>query len=122
MQNVTITLFDKEGAILQYKEHIRRAESPKEATKNGRAIESLVYALKRLKKPCSVTVKTDSAYLYGPIVNGWVQKWADSGWKSAKGQEVANGEQWKAYLNVIQNHKITVVLEERKNGKEKEEK
>ena len=50
MQNVTITLFDKEGAILQYKEHIRRAERPKEATKNGRAIESLVNALKRLKK------------------------------------------------------------------------
>lgn len=122
MQNVTITLFDKEGAILQYKEHTRRAESPKEATKNGRAIESLVNALKRLKKPCNVTIITDSAYLYGPIMNSWAQKWADSEWKNAKGQEVANTEHWKAYLNVIQGHKITVALEGRKNGKGKEEK
>ena len=120
MQEVLIRIFDKEGAVLQYKEHTRQTESPKSTTQNGRAIESLVCALKRLKKPCSVIIKTDSAYLYGPIMNGWAQKWAEAGWKNAKRQEVANAENWKEYLNIIQGHKITVLLEGRKNGEGKE--
>lgn len=120
MQEVIVTIFDKEGPLLQYKEHTRRAESPKSPTQNGRAIESLVCALKRLKKPCNVIVKTDSAYLYGPVMNEWARKWAEAGWKNAKKQEVANAEIWKEYLSAIQGHKITVLLEGRKNGEEKE--
>lgn len=120
MQEVIISIFDKEGASLQYKEHTRHTEGPTDRTKNGRAIESLVYALKRLKKPCKITVKTDSAYLYGPITNEWVKKWAESGWINAKGQEVANGKHWREHWGAIQGHEISVVLEGRENGKEKE--
>lgn len=120
MQEVIITIYDKEGALLRYKEHTRRTESPKSATKNGRSIENLVNALKRLKKPCNVIVKTDSAYLYGPIMNQWAQKWAQEDWKNAKRQDIANAEIWKEYIKSLKDHKITVLLEGRENGEKKE--
>lgn len=96
------------GAILMYgdlKKEISGAN--KDTTNNQMELTAPIEALKLLKKPCKVTVYSDSAYLVNAFTNGWIKNWKRNGWKTADKKDVKNKELWLEIDKFMQVHDIT---------------
>jgi ribonuclease HI len=65
------------------------------------AIESL----RALKKPCAVTLHTDSQYLRNGITQ-WIKGWKRNGWRTADKKPVKNADLWRALDEAAAPHQI----------------
>jgi ribonuclease HI len=64
-----------------------------------------IMALSALKKPCHVTLSTDSNYVRDGITK-WVHGWIRNGWRTADRKPVKNVELWQALLAEAKPHRI----------------
>ena len=77
------------GAILMcgtVEKEISGAEP--QTTNNRMELTAPIEALKLLKRPCKVTVYSDSAYLINAFRQGWIYNWQKNGWKTADNKDV----------------------------------
>ncbi len=66
-------------------------------------------ALEALKRPCHVTLYSDSQYLVNAFNQNWVAGWLKRGWKNAQKQPVKNVDLWKRMLKAKEPHDVTFV-------------
>lgn len=66
-------------------------------TENKAELTVLLKALKRLRTKCSVQVIGSSDYVRQGAEK-WLKDWARQDFKTAKGKEVANKEEWQQFL------------------------
>ncbi|MGS0743744.1 ribonuclease HI [Glaciimonas sp. GG7] len=64
-------------------------------TNNRMELQAVIEALNALKKPCEVTVHTDSQYVQKGI-SEWIHGWKARGWKTAAKAPVKNVDLWQA--------------------------
>lgn len=69
----------------------------------------LIDALSILTKPCSVRINTECEHILNVFENGWLEKWKESDWKTAKGKPVANAELWQQLSEYIDVHEDVLV-------------
>lgn len=74
-------------------------------TQNQLALVAMYRAFEELKKPCEVTVYTDSMYLRSNFVQN-LGNWTLNSWLNAKGEPVANGDLWKQVEEITQPHAV----------------
>ncbi|MDP6342905.1 MAG: ribonuclease HI, partial [Alphaproteobacteria bacterium] len=78
------------GALLRYGDHERELKGGESQTTNNRMeLTAAIAALEALKRPCQVTVHTDSTYLRDGITQ-WIVNWKRNGWKTAAKKPVKN--------------------------------
>ena len=75
--------------------------SVKEATENQAQLLALKYALKRIKDMSELRIWTDNSYMAAAFEQDWISGWIERGWKTAKGKEVANREEWESILQML---------------------
>lgn len=95
------------GAILMcgtVEKEISGAEP--QTTNNRMELTAPIEALKLLKRPCKVTVYSDSAYLINAFRQGWIYNWQKNGWKTADNKDVKNRELWEEIYHYTQVHQI----------------
>jgi ribonuclease HI len=94
------------GAVLRFKGRQRELMGAEPMTTNNRMeLTAAIEALNALKRPCRVTLSTDSAYLKDGITR-WIQGWQRSGWKTADRKPVKNADLWQALLAATERHRI----------------
>lgn len=78
-----------------------------ESTNNRMEMTAAIMALETLKRPCKVTLNTDSSYVKNGITK-WIFNWKKKNWKRGpKGNEpVLNVDLWKRLDSAIQRHEI----------------
>jgi len=76
------------------------------STNNRMEIRSAIEALNCLKKPCEVTLHSDSKYLIDAFNQGWIENWQETKWVNSRGCPVANQDLWKNLLEVTSTHNI----------------
>ncbi len=86
------------------------------STSNAAELAALLDALKRLRRPCSVRVYTESTYISSAIDNGWLEDWAENGWKTRRGKNVANSAMWEKLRGELEVHKLTFTKAEGEYG------
>lgn len=98
------------AAVLRYK-GVDKAISGfvNETTNNRMEILCVVEGLKALKRPCCVTVYSDSAYVINAFNNRWIQSWQARGWKTAGREPVKNQDLWQELLEAMKLHQVTWV-------------
>ncbi len=69
----------------------------------------LVAALKRIFQKCRLTIYTDSKYLAAGAEK-WLKGWKLHGWNNAKGDPVANMEQWQELSCLLEAHTYHFVV------------
>lgn len=74
-------------------------------------IRAVVEGLKALKKPCQVTVYSDSSYVVRCMNQRWFDKWRKNGWLNSSKKPVANRELWEELLDAVENRGHTVSFE-----------
>jgi ribonuclease HI len=95
------------GAILRFEGTERELSGGAHDTTNNRMeLLAAIEALKALKKPCRVTVVTDSQYLKDGITT-WIKAWKQNGWRTAGKKPVKNDDLWRALEEALSSHDVT---------------
>ena len=76
-----------------------------DTTNNRMELTAVIEGLAALKRPCEVTVTSDSTYVLKGIQE-WMANWKKRGWKTASKQPVKNVDLWKLLDDAIQGHTI----------------
>ncbi len=98
------------GAVLIYgnvKKQISGAQD--NTTNNQMELLGPIEALKLLKRPCKVTLYSDSAYLINAFSQGWIYNWVKNGWRTADKKDVKNKELWQQIYDFTLIHDISWV-------------
>ncbi|QIL02784.1 ribonuclease HI [Sphingomonas sinipercae] len=74
-------------------------------TNNRMELVAAIRALQALKRPCSVDLHTDSAYVRDGITK-WVHGWQRNGWRTSDKKPVKNEELWRELLEAVVPHHI----------------
>jgi ribonuclease HI len=93
------------AAILIAGKHEREISGgAKNTTNNRMELTAAIEALRALKRPCRVTLYSDSAYLVNTFRQGWLSAWKRNGWKRGpnKNEPVLNQDLWEE-LDRLQN-------------------
>ena len=98
------------GAILVWK-GVEKTLSGGEAntTNNRMELLGVINALEALKRPCEITLTTDSRYVVDGLEKGWAESWRKKGWKKSDGKPALNTDLWERLLFLVAIHKMTYV-------------
>lgn len=73
-------------------------------TNNRMELLAAIQGLRALKRPCIVTIYTDSEYLKRGVTE-WMPGWRKRGWKRKEGT-LANAELWQDLDAALQRHQV----------------
>lgn len=97
------------GVVLMYPEKNHRKEyykTYKNTTNNQMELSAVIEGLKMLKKPCKVSIHSDSAYVVNAFQKKWIDGWKQKGWTRGKSYELKNKELWKELYELTKIHKV----------------
>jgi ribonuclease HI len=77
----------------------------KDTTNNRMELMAVIQALGALKRPCQITLHTDSQYVLKGITE-WITGWKAKGWKTASKAPVKNVDLWQQLDVARQMHQI----------------
>lgn len=94
------------GAILRAKGKEKELSgSEKQTTNNRMELMAVIAALEALKRPCHVTITTDSQYVMKGMTE-WLAGWKAKNWKTAARKPVKNVELWQRLDHAIAPHEV----------------
>ena len=94
------------GAVLRFGDRERELSGGESPTTNNRMeLMAAIEALNALKRPCRVSLTTDSNYVRDGITR-WIHGWQRNGWRTAEKKPVKNAELWQALLEAAAPHRI----------------
>ncbi len=94
------------GALLRYGQHRKEIFGGEEDTTNNRMeLLAVIRALELLKRPCNVTVHTDSQYVQKGMLE-WMSGWKARGWRTADKKPVKNADLWQQLDSLSQQHTL----------------
>lgn len=94
------------GVLLRYngaEKHLKGAES--NTTNNRMELMAAIQALKALKRPCKVSLTTDSQYVRKGITE-WIHGWKKKNWQNAGKKPVKNADLWQELDALSQKHQV----------------
>lgn len=94
------------GALLRYngvEKELSGAE--KDTTNNRMELMAAIVGFETLKRPCEVTIYTDSTYVKDGITK-WLFSWKKNGWRTASKKPVKNIDLWKRLDEATSRHEI----------------
>lgn len=77
-----------------------------DTTNNRMELRAVIAGLAALKEPCAVRVVTDSQYVQRGMTR-YLARWATAGWRSSRGEPVANQDLWEALVRESSRHEVT---------------
>jgi len=95
------------GVLLQYngnEKELRGAEP--QTTNNRMELTAAIMGVEALKRPCKITLTTDSQYVKHGITE-WLKDWKLRGWKTANKKQVKNVDLWQRLDAAVAQHDIT---------------
>ena len=95
------------GVVLRYKGQTKTLKGAEADTTNNRMeLTAALEGLKSLKRPCKVSLTTDSEYVRKGITE-WIHGWKQKGWRTASKQPVKNADLWRELDEQVNRHKVT---------------
>ncbi|MBY0573900.1 MAG: ribonuclease HI [Undibacterium sp.] len=77
----------------------------RDTTNNRMELMAVIRSLEALKRPCQITLHTDSQYVLKGITE-WIAGWKAKGWKTASKAPVKNVDLWQALELAKNTHEI----------------
>ena len=94
------------GALLRTEGHEKELAGGEPVTTNNRMeLTAAIRGLQALKRPCRVTLTTDSRYVMDGLTK-WIKGWQRNGWKTADKKPVKNADLWQDLLSAAAIHRI----------------
>ena len=94
------------GSVLMYRGHRRELSGGEADTTNNRMeLMAVIQALEALKRPCNITIHTDSTYVMKGMTE-WLPQWKKRDWKTAARKPVKNVDLWKHLDELVNKHQV----------------
>ena len=94
------------GALLRMGATERELSGGEPLTTNNRMeLTAAIEGLNALKRPCRVTLSTDSRYVMDGLTK-WIHGWRRNGWKTADRKPVKNADLWQALIDAAAPHRV----------------
>ena len=94
------------GAVIRSGDREKELSGGENPTTNNRMeLMAAIRALEALKKPCRVTLSTDSKYVMDGLTK-WIHGWRRNGWKTADRKPVKNADLWQELIAASAPHRI----------------
>ena len=94
------------AALLRYGDSNKELSGSEADTTNNRMeLMAAIRALESLKRPCKVSLTTDSEYLRRGITE-WLPGWQKRGWRRSNGRPVLNVDLWQRLQQARQEHDV----------------
>lgn len=94
------------GALLRSNQQEKELSGAERNTTNNRMeLMAAIAALEQLKRPCRVSLTTDSIYVKKGITE-WLPQWKMRNWKTASKKPVMNEDLWKRLEAAAGKHRI----------------
>ena len=94
------------GVVMRWNGHEKTLFGGEAQTTNNRMeLTAAIRALEALKRPCEVTLVTDSEYVRKGITE-WMDGWKRRGWKTAAKKPVKNADLWQTLDTLNGRHRI----------------
>jgi ribonuclease HI len=94
------------GAVIRAGTTERELSGGEKLTTNNRMeMTAAIQGLNALKRPCHVTLSTDSRYVMDGLTK-WIKGWQRNGWRTADKKPVKNADLWQALLDAAKPHRI----------------
>ena len=107
------------ASVLLYEQHKKELYgNARETTNNRMELTAVIEALKALKRPCNVTLYSDSKYVIDSINKDWVYKWKANNWIKSDRKPALNTDLWKELLALLEVHNVKFVWVKGHNGNE----
>jgi len=74
-------------------------------TNNRMELMAAIRGLQALKRPCRVTLSTDSRYVMDGLTK-WIHGWLKNGWRTADKKPVKNADLWQELLAASKPHRV----------------
>lgn len=94
------------GVLLRFGDRERQLYGGEHETTNNRMeLLAVIEGLSALKRPCNITLTSDSTYVLKGIQE-WIKDWKKRGWKTASKKPVKNVDLWQRLDALIEPHSI----------------
>lgn len=90
-----------------------------EATANHIMLLALIDALEILTKPCDITIYMENKYVSESIRQGRQYEWLANGWKTVRNEPIANAEEWRRLIELLEGHEVTFAYAQTHSYKER---
>ncbi len=77
-----------------------------QTTNNRMELLAVIQGLRALKRPCAVTIHTDSQYVMKGMTE-WLANWKRRGWLTADKKPVKNAELWQLLDEQVGRHTVS---------------
>lgn len=74
-------------------------------TNNRMELIAAIEGLNALKRPCRVTLSTDSRYVMDGLTK-WIHGWRKNGWKTSDKKPVKNADLWQKLIDAAAPHRV----------------
>lgn len=92
------------GTITRFK-----TEKVENVTAHKSVLLALTAALKRIRQISHLVIYTDSNYV-AVNTKGSLAKWKKNGWKTARGKNIKNQEEWQEIERLLKQHSFEFVV------------
>lgn len=86
-----------------------------DATLHQTSLHAVNAALSRMTRPCHITIRLQDQYIGNMTRN--LQKWEENGYRTAKGTQIKDAEEWETFSKYYTRHDITFVVGEHSYSK-----
>lgn len=94
------------GVWMRWGAHAKELFGGEASTTNNRMeLTAVIEALAALKRPCRVTIHTDSQYVRNGITD-WIHHWKVRGWRTADRKPVKNADLWQRLDALRERHEV----------------
>jgi len=95
------------GVVLVSGKHRKELSAGFRRTTNNRMeIMAAIAGLEALRRPCRVTVYSDSQYLVNAVELGWARRWRARGWMRSRNEKALNPDLWERLLRACEPHDV----------------
>ncbi|CAB3648426.1 MAG: ribonuclease HI [Achromobacter sp.] len=95
------------GVLMRAGAHEKTMHGGEAQTTNNRMeLLAVIEGLRALKRPCVVTIHTDSQYVMKGMTE-WLANWKRRGWITADKKPVKNAELWQALDDQVRRHTVS---------------
>ena len=98
------------GVVLQIGERRKELSGGFRLTTNNRMeLLAAIEGLAALRRPCAVSLYTDSKYIADAVNKGWARRWRANGWRRNKTEKAVNPDLWARLLDLLAVHDVEIV-------------
>ncbi len=95
--------------LLHPKKRLEASGGFRLTTNNRMEIYAAIRGLELLKRPCELTLLSDSQYLVNAITQGWATAWKKRDWWRTNKERAINIDLWQKLLALCDEHKVQFV-------------